>query len=105
MQRRGVAAGREVPEEDGLGAGIPEVATGQEEDIRAEAADTPVADAREDSQEHKMALPDSRHRISTRNYPGQTILLSLTSCLTTFPPSFRWTRRESMPLDFPKEGS
>lgn len=107
-----VEAGREVSEEDLLGAGIPEVATGQEEDIRAVAADipvaevdTPVADALEDNKEDKMALPDSRHRISTRNCPEQTILLSLTSCFTTFPPSFRWTRRESTPSDFPKEGS
>ena len=113
-----VEAGREVPEGDLLGAGIPEVATGQE-DIRAVAADipvaevdtpvaevdTPVADVRGDNKEDKMDLPASRHRTSTRNCPERTILLSLTSCLTTFPRSFRRTRRESTPRDFPKEGS
>ncbi len=105
MQWRGVADGLGVPEEERQGAGIPEVETGQEEDTRVEAADTPVGDAREDNQEDRMALPDSRHRTSTRSCPEQTISHSLTSCLTTFPPSFRWTRRESMPLVFRKEGS
>jgi predicted NUDIX family NTP pyrophosphohydrolase len=85
MQWRGAAAGREVPEEDGLGAGIPEVEIGQEEDIRAEVVDTrvaeadiQVADAREDNKEDRMALSGSRHRILTRGCPEQTILLSLT---------------------------
>jgi hypothetical protein len=75
------------------------VATGQEE------VDIHEADAREDNKEDRIPVPDSRHRISTSRWPEQTILLSLTSCLTMFLRSFRWTRRESMPLDFPKEGS